>query len=91
VKPEAQSFVAVDLGASGGRVVRGRFGADQFEFEEVRRNEFRASVDERFGTLRRNAQSLRRDLGGAETGRGEHGARVVLLGVDTWGVDRLPL
>lgn len=90
MKPDAQSFVAVDLGASGGRVVRGRFGADQFEFEEVRRfkNEFVATTDVHGETLRWSTRDLLAEIVAAlRQVAASGGARVASLGVDTWGVD----
>jgi len=82
------SFVAVDLGATSGRVIRGRFGNDRFEFEEVRRfpNEMerdgetlRWSTRHLFGEI---CEALRRIAVGQEGG-----ATVASVGVDTWGVD----
>ena len=95
MKPVEQSFVAVDLGASHGRVVRGRFGADQFEFEEVRRfrNDWVESTDERgTTTLRWSTRDLFSEIVAAlrqvaQSLAAGGGARVASVGVDTWGVD----
>jgi len=80
----APSFVAVDLGASGGRVVLGTFGEDVFELEVLHRfaNEPRV-VD---GHLRWNMRELR---DGIEAGLAKLAGRrdVESIGVDTWGVD----
>ncbi len=82
---EDASFVAVDLGASGGRVVRGRFGAEKFELEELHRfpNEMRR-VD---GALRWSTRDLFGEIKVGLARVAASGARVTSVGVDTWGVD----
>lgn len=84
---EDAAFVAIDLGASGGRVIRGRFGSDQFEFEEVRR--FKNEMRHDGATLRWNARELFKEIVTAlrAIALGGGGKDVVSIGVDTWGVD----
>ena len=85
-----RSFVAVDLGASSGRVVRGRFGADQFEFEEVRRfkNDLVESAGEGGTTLRWSTRDLFAEIVAAlsqvaKSLTADSDARVASVGVDT--------
>ncbi|HEY7132868.1 MAG TPA: rhamnulokinase family protein, partial [Candidatus Limnocylindrales bacterium] len=81
----AGSVVAVDLGASSGRVVVGRVGPGNLELAEVHR--FPNEPVERPGGLHWNAAALRREtiegLRRAAAAAGD----VLSVGIDTWGVD----
>ena len=84
---EEAAFVAIDLGASSGRVIRGRFGSDQFEFEEVRR--FKNGMHQDGATLRWSTRDLFGEIVAAlrQIGATAGAKNVVSIGVDTWGVD----
>jgi rhamnulokinase len=74
-------FAAVDVGASGGRVMVGLVDEGQVVLEEAHR--FPNGVVERAGHLRWDAERL---LGEVERGLEECGG-VESIGIDTWGVD----
>jgi len=82
---EEPSHVAIDLGAGSGRVFRGRFGAEEFELEEVHRFE-NATTDDG-GTLRWSTRDLLAEIKSALAWIARSGARVRSVGVDAWGVD----
>lgn len=79
-------YLAVDLGASSGRVVAGLFDGKQLELKEIYRFEN--------GGIRAN-DHLYWDLlalwshiqDGLRAARSEFGKEIVSVGVDTWGVD----
>ncbi|MCY2994124.1 MAG: FGGY-family carbohydrate kinase [Planctomycetota bacterium] len=79
-------FLAVDLGASGGRVVAGLFDGERLSLEEVHRFEnggvFLAGrmVWDFVGLWTRIQQGL-------QAAAAKYGEGVVSVGVDTWGVD----
>lgn len=76
------SFAAVDIGASGGRVVRGALDGDGVvELEPVHR--FPNGVVERDGHLRWDLAELERQV---RIGL-DHIPDVASIGIDTWGVD----
>jgi sugar (pentulose or hexulose) kinase len=77
------SVLAVDLGASSGRGIIGRFDGDRLELEEISR--FRNDPVTVGGRLRWNADRLRSDVCDAAARGAAAGA--VSAGVDTWGVD----
>ena len=77
----AQAFAAVDLGASGGRVIRGLIGPDRIELSDVHR----------FPNVPVTARgALRWDFAALERGTRE-GLRLAGplsgIGIDTWAVD----
>ena len=78
--------LAVDLGASGGRVVSGAFDGRLLELEEIHRFEnFPVSLGgQLIWDLPRLWHEVTRGLRAAAT---RHGAAVTTVGVDTWGVD----
>ncbi len=84
-RPEDSSFIAVDLGASSGRVIRGRFGHDQLELEELHRFENRMRPDA--GALRWSTHELFAEISVGLTRAAHSDALVRSIGVDTWGVD----
>ncbi len=82
-----QVFLAVDLGASGGRVVAGELSSGRLELREIHRfwnGPVRIGPHLHWdlpGLWRQVQEGLR--LAGRQYQRGE----VVSVGVDTWGVD----
>ncbi|MFI9387285.1 rhamnulokinase family protein [Kutzneria sp. NPDC052558] len=74
------SYAAVDLGASSGRVMLGRVGADLLELREVSRFSYRPT--ERCGALRWDAEFLRHSVT-----EGLRGLDVRSVGIDSWAVD----
>lgn len=83
---EEHVFLAVDLGASSGRVIAGRFDGTRLDLEEVYR--FPNGPVEFEESYRWDIEGLFKEV---KTGLGkagqQFGDRVVSLGVDTWGVD----
>lgn len=79
-------FLAVDLGASGGRVLGGRFDGQRLDLEEVFRFENGGvRVGERLHwDLLGLWQQVQRGLRAAAA---KYGDRIASIGVDTWGVD----
>lgn len=83
---EPQVYLAVDLGASGGRVVAGEFSGQRLKLEEVSRFE-------NGGVMANNRLywDLLRQWGNVKEGLraaiARYGERVISVGVDTWGVD----
>lgn len=78
--------VAVDLGASGGRVVSGAFDGRILELEELHR--FENGPVPLAGQLVWDLPRLWHEvLAGLRAAAARHGAAVSTVGVDTWGVD----
>jgi rhamnulokinase len=79
-----RAFVAVDLGASSGRVLLGHVGPDRLDVEEVHRFDNKPVAAS--GTLYWDILSLYR-----ETRRGLHAAaaraEITSVGIDSWAVD----
>ena len=81
-----QVAVAVDLGASGGRVVSGAFDGRILELEELHR--FENGPVPMAGQLVWDLPRLWQEvLVGLRSAAARHGAAVSTVGVDTWGVD----
>lgn len=82
-------YAAVDIGASSGRVILGRMGADGPALDVVHR--FPNGVQEIDGALRWDVDGLfeqvLRGLTLAQERAAAAGERVVSIGVDTWAVD----
>lgn len=78
--------LAVDLGASGGRVVSGAFDGQVLELEEIHRFEnFPIAMG---GQLVWDMPRLWHEVQtGLRAAAGRHGQSVASVGVDTWGVD----
>lgn len=74
--------VAVDLGASSGRVTKVRFDGERFQTEEVHR--FQNTPIQVNGTLQWNIQSLWHQI---TEGVDKVTRDAMSVGVDTWGVD----
>lgn len=85
-KSQAANFLAVDLGASGGRVMQGRWDGGRFELEELHR--FANGPVEVLGRLHWDHLRLWTEI---KVGLAAYAARsaepVAGIGVDTWGVD----
>lgn len=79
-------YLAVDLGASSGRVVAGRFTGEQLSLEEIHR--FGNGPVTFAGTMHWDVLRLWSDIqDGLRAARGRYGSQIVSLGLDTWGVD----
>ena len=81
-----QVYLAVDLGASSGRVLAGVFDGRLLRLEEIHRFENGAT---RLGSgLYWNVLTLWSEVTvGLRKARGQYGPRIKSVGVDTWGVD----
>lgn len=79
-------FVAVDLGASSGRLVAGLFDGARLTLEELYRFENGpvAAAGRLYWDLLSQWQHV---LAGLKAVHAKHGGRVASIGVDTWGVD----
>ncbi len=79
-------FLAVDLGASSGRVVAGLFDGGKLTLEDVYRFENGGIVagDRMYWDLLRLWENI---VNGLRIAKDRFGDRVVSVGVDTWGVD----
>src|SRR5208283_4059045 len=83
--PSTTHHVAVDLGASSGRVVLGVFRDQEFRLEELARFWNGAvTVD---GMLHWDALALYRAILGGLRRAGRHVGRLDSVGIDSWGVD----
>ncbi len=81
-----QVFLAVDLGASSGRVVAGEFSGKRLTLEEVSRFENGGVLaNERLYWDLLNLWNHIKD--GLRAAGVKYGERIVSVGVDTWGVD----
>lgn len=81
-----QVYLAVDLGASGGRVLAGLFDGRRLRLEELHR--FTNGAVDLGGSLQWNVLSLWQHIQtGLRAGRAQLGDRIRSVGVDTWGVD----
>ncbi|NJK92667.1 MAG: hypothetical protein HC904_13070 [Blastochloris sp.] len=79
-------YLAVDLGASSGRVLAGVLKGERLELRELHR--FPCEAVEESGGWRWKVEALLEQITvGLERAVGEYGAEIVSLGVDTWGVD----
>jgi rhamnulokinase len=84
--PNEQVFLAVDLGASSGRVVAGLFDGRRLALEEVFRfdNGGVAAAGRLYWPLLAQWQQV---LTGLRAAAARYAGQVVSVGVDTWGVD----
>lgn len=78
----ASTFAAVDLGASGGRVLAGRWNGARFDITEIHR--FPNGPVDLLGRLHWNVLGLWQEL---KVGLKRCGSSLESVGVDTWGVD----
>ncbi|NQW48619.1 MAG: rhamnulokinase, partial [Planctomycetes bacterium] len=78
--------LAIDLGASGGRIVSGSFDGRLLELDEIHR--FDNGPISMGGQLVWDLVRLWQEvLVGLRAAAGRHGQAVSSVGVDTWGVD----
>ncbi|MEX0711424.1 MAG: rhamnulokinase family protein [Pirellulales bacterium] len=81
-----QAYVAVDMGASGGRVLAGLFDGGRLELAELHR--FENAAISAAGGLFWDVLGLWNEVcHGLGAASSRFGGRVVSVGVDTWGVD----
>ena len=81
-----KSFLAVDLGASGGRVMAGYFDGSRLEIEEAAR--FPNSGLQTADGWHWDAEGLFKEITqGLAAAGGRFGGDIVSVAVDTWGVD----
>jgi rhamnulokinase len=84
--PGSRAFVAVDLSATSGRVMLGRFDGDRLTFDEAHR--FPNNPVHYNGTIRWNMPQLwERIRVGLEAAASMTPDRIDSIGVDSWGVD----
>ena len=84
---EEAHFLAIDIGASGGRVILGRWDGSRFALEDIHR--FANGLEERDGHLFWNVDRLWREIqaGMRRYAACEDDARLKGIGIDTWAVD----
>jgi len=83
---DTKNFIALDLGASSGRAVLGKFQKQALEIEEIHR--FENIPVEIQGTLYWDAPMLFREIcNGIRLGFERAGENISGIGIDTWGVD----
>src|SRR5688572_25073559 len=81
-----QVYLAVDLGASSGRIVAGLFDGSRLRLEEVAR--FENGAVEAAGTLYWDYLRLWSDIRrGLRAASERYAGRIASVGIDTWGVD----
>ena len=78
-------YVAIDLGASSGRVILGSFGAERLNLQVVHR--FPNPIQKVAGRLRWNTRLIFKEIKAGLKKIGSLDLVVASLGVDTWGVD----
>ncbi len=84
-RPDGAVFAAIDIGASSGRVVAGRFRDGSVELDVVHR--FPNGATEVDGHLHWDLSGLFEQVLVGLTALAEHYPDVVSLGIDTWAVD----
>lgn len=81
-----QIYLAVDIGASSGRLLAGLFNGRRLTLEEVHR--FDNGAVDLNGSLQWNVLGLWQQIqAGMRAARAKYGDRIRSIGVDTWGVD----
>ncbi len=80
-----KTFLAVDIGASGGRHILGHMQDGRLVTEEVHR--FENEMAQRNGHLTWDAEHLVQEIITGMQRAGEKGHRPVSVAIDTWGVD----
>ncbi len=79
------AYLAVDIGASSGRLVEGHLENGVLALREIHR--FRNGARMKNGRLCWDVDALFREIVNGLTACGDMGVRPVSVGVDTWGVD----
>lgn len=84
---ELAHFIAIDIGASSGRVILGRWDGTRFTLEEIHR--FPNRMIERDGHLFWDVNRLWHEVqhGLRTYARHEPSSRLISIGIDTWAVD----
>ncbi len=83
---QSDFYLAVDLGAESGRVIKGSVSNEKIELEEIHR--FQNGPVEQDGSLRWDFEKLMNNvLEGLEKACKACGGKVAGVGVDSWGVD----
>lgn len=84
---ELAHFIAIDIGASSGRVILGRWDGTRFTLEEIHR--FPNGMIERDGHLFWDVNRLWHEVqhGLRTYARHEPSSRLISIGIDTWAVD----
>ncbi|MDR2644332.1 MAG: rhamnulokinase [Planctomycetaceae bacterium] len=83
---KSKIYLAADLGASGGRVIAGKFDGEKIELEELAR--FEHNAEEIHGGFYWNIPTLWQGiLKGLEVAGQKTGVVPTSIGVDTWAVD----
>ena len=82
---DTKYFLAIDIGASGGRHILGCVRDDKIELEEVYR--FENGMDEENGTLYWDVERLVDEITSGMKKCGDIGKIPESVGIDTWGVD----
>jgi len=81
-----QIYLAVDIGASSGRLLAGLFDGRRLRLEEVHR--FENGAVDFAGSLQWNVLGLWQQIqAGMRAAKAKYGDRIRSIGVDTWGVD----
>ncbi|GHT17124.1 carbohydrate kinase [Planctomycetales bacterium] len=81
-----KTYLAIDMGASGGRLMAGRFDGTQLQLHEIYR--FENFPCDLAGTLYWNLPTLWQHVqNGLKLAGTNYGNEIVSVGVDTWGVD----
>lgn len=84
-EPDIVSVIAVDLGATSGRVMLGTVGAERLEIQEILR--FRNVPGAPDGTLRWDVIGLWTQILDGLSLAARGGPEIASIGVDAWGVD----
>lgn len=82
---KSKTYLAVDLGASSGRVMAGVYDGERVVLHEIHR--FANGVKEEGGTYRWDVEALFREIKEGLRKAGREGKAITSIGVDTWGVD----
>lgn len=80
-----KTFIAIDIGASSGRLMKSSFTEGKISLEEVHR--FKNSFEKSAGHLRWNIQSLITEILKGMEKLKQNGVTDCYVGVDTWAVD----
>ena len=80
-----KSYLAIDMGASSGRHVVGKFDGNKIKLEEMYR--FENGPVEVAGSLYWDLLGLWRNVREGIRAAGNSGGQIISVGVDTWGVD----
>ncbi len=86
MKSEISVYLAIDLGASSGRVMAGIYDGDRIEMREM--NRFPSNVLHLAGSSHWDVLQMFADiLDGLARAQALYGPKIAGIGVDTWGVD----